>query len=49
LFSVFPAPGLSEDPRTGITRRHHLHEITVSRALARAARLAGTAKRVTTA
>ncbi|HEY5893705.1 MAG TPA: tyrosine-type recombinase/integrase [Chthoniobacterales bacterium] len=38
---------VSADPRTGIVRRHHLHEIGISRELARAARLAGIAKRVT--
>jgi len=36
-FWVFPSCGLSEDPRTGVVRRHHLHEINVSRELARAA------------
>lgn len=28
---VFPAPGLSTDPRTGIERRHHLFEERLSR------------------
>jgi integron integrase len=46
-FWVFPAPGLSVDPRSGVERRHHLHEVNVSRELARAAKLAGIKKRVT--
>jgi integron integrase len=43
---VFPAPALSLDPRTGIERRHHLFEERLSRALRRAATLAGIEKRV---
>ena len=46
-FWVFPSYSLSEDPRAGLERRHHLHEINVSRELARAAKLAGLKKRVT--
>ncbi len=38
---VFPSPTLSIDPRTGIERRHHLHEHSVQRAVAGAARRAG--------
>jgi integron integrase len=34
---VFPADGLSTDPRSGRTRRHHLHEIRIQRAIRRAA------------
>jgi integron integrase len=41
---VFPAPTLSKDPRTGETRRHHLHENSVQKALSKAVRLAGIAK-----
>jgi integron integrase len=41
---VFPAPGLSRDPRTGIVRRHHLHESRVQRAIRRAVHLAGIQK-----
>ena len=40
-FWVFPSPGLSVDPRSGITRRHHQHEKAVSRAIAQAAVRAG--------
>jgi len=44
---VFPAPALAVGPRSGIERRHHLHEQRVSRALARAVAQAGIAKKVT--
>jgi site-specific recombinase XerD len=43
----FPSSTLSVDPRTGERRRHHLHEIGISRELARAAGLARVEKRVT--
>lgn len=55
-FWVFPSASLSEDPRSagsgpearaGVRRRHHLHEIGISRELARAAKMAGLEKRVT--
>ncbi len=35
---VFPAQRMSRDPRTGIIRRHHIHESTFSQALRRALR-----------
>ena len=38
---VFPSPTLSLDPRSGIGRRHHLHEHSIQRAVAGAARRAG--------
>jgi integron integrase len=41
---VFPAPGLSVDPRSGIRRRHHLHEARVQREVRRALAAAGIAK-----
>lgn len=44
---VFPAPRYSSDPRTGDTRRHHLHPDRVQRAVRAAAKAAGIAKRVT--
>jgi len=44
---VFPAPTLSKDPRTGETRRHHLHENSVQKALNKAVRLAGIVKPAT--
>jgi len=37
---VFPARGLSTDPRSGVIRRHHQHEVGVQRATKTAARLA---------
>jgi integron integrase len=43
---VFPADELSVDPRSGRARRHHVHEATLQRAVAAAARRAQIAKRV---
>ena len=37
-FWLFPAAGESVDVRSGIRRRHHIHEIGISRELARAMR-----------
>lgn len=45
-FWVFPAVDLSRDPRSGVVRRHHVHEDSVGRALRVAARRAGVAKPV---
>jgi integron integrase len=42
---VFPSPRLSIDPRTGITRRHHLSTSAVQKAVRRAAKLARFEKR----
>jgi integron integrase len=39
-FWVWPSPSLSVDPRSGIERRHHLHEDRLQRAVRRAAELA---------
>lgn len=44
---VWPAAGLSVDPRSGAKRRHHVHEITLGRALKKAASLARIPKKVT--
>ena len=44
---LFPAPDLSKDPYSGITRRHHLHESTEQKAVKEAARLAKISKHVT--
>jgi integrase len=46
-FWVYPAPGESTDPGTGIVRRHHRHEDGFSKALAKAVDLAQLHKRVT--
>jgi len=43
---IFPADHLSKDPRTGIVRRHHVHESTLQKAVRAAARAAGIDKRV---
>ena len=44
---VFPSARLSVDPRSGVIRRHHLHENGVQKAVQQAARAAALAKRVT--
>jgi integron integrase len=44
---VFPAARLSDDPRSGKRRRHHLDEQAVQRAMAQALRDAGIHKRAT--
>ncbi|MBV7333909.1 integron integrase [Chloroflexi bacterium TSY] len=44
---VFPADKLSVDPRTNVTRRHHLHEHTLQRAVRKAVRAAGIVKNAT--
>ncbi|MEW5818160.1 MAG: integron integrase [Spirochaetota bacterium] len=41
---VFPAKSVSTDPRTGVRRRHHIHESVLQRAVRNAARLAGICK-----
>lgn len=47
-FWVFPAPEHSLDPRSGVRRRHHLHEHRLQRAVKQAARVSGIAKPATT-
>ncbi len=44
---VFPSPVHSVDPRSGIKRRHHLHEGSVSRAITQAVRRSKIPKRAT--
>jgi integron integrase len=44
---VFPAPELSTDPRSGASRRHHLHERGIQRAFRDAVRKAGIVKPAT--
>ncbi len=44
---VFPATDLSMDKRTGIHRRHHIHETVVQKAIRQAARRAKIDKHVT--
>jgi len=43
---VFPAGRLSVDPRSGVVRRHHLHESGLQKAIRTAAQEAGIPKRV---
>lgn len=45
---LFPARGLSTDPRSRVERRHHVHEQALQRAVKAAARAAGIAKPATT-
>jgi site-specific recombinase XerD len=44
---VFPSAKLSIDPRSGVTRRHHAHEGSVSREITEAVRRSGITKRAT--
>lgn len=41
---VFPASKRSVCPRTGVVRRHHIHETAIQRAVKRAAKVAGITK-----
>lgn len=43
---VFPAKAPSKDPRTGLVRRHHIHEQTLQNAVREAARMVGLGKPV---
>ena len=43
---AFPARRIGTDPRTGVQRRHHLHESVPQKAVKRASREAGLTKRV---
>jgi integron integrase len=45
-FWVFPAPAMSHDPRSGVERRHHLHEDRLQRAMKAAVRACGLDQRV---
>jgi len=45
---VFPSGKLSKDPRSGVLRRHHVHESGLQKAIKRAAAQAGLTKRVGT-
>ena len=44
---VFPSATLSNDPRSGVKRRHHAHESTISKAVTEAVRRSGIDKRAT--
>jgi len=43
---VFPSDRISQDPRSEIIRRHHLHESGLQKAFKQAVKMAGVAKRV---
>jgi integron integrase len=43
---IFPSYALSQDPRSGVTRRHHLHESTIQKALKQAVHQSKVPKRV---
>lgn len=43
---VFPASALSVDPRSGVTRRHHIDPSVINKAIKSAARKAGLTKRI---
>ncbi len=43
---IFPAKSLSVDPRSGETRRHHIHENSLQKAVKKAVKLAGMGKPV---
>ena len=44
---VFPSPDYCTCPRTGVIRRHHLHEVNVQRAMRNAVRASHITKRAT--
>lgn len=44
---IFCSPGYATCPRTGVIRRHHLHEVNIQRAMRRAVAAAGISKRAT--
>jgi integron integrase len=43
---VFPSKTLSVDPRSGLKRRHHMHESSIRKAIHKATKLSGIAKPV---
>lgn len=43
---VFPSRNLSEDPRSGVTRRHHTDQSVANKAIKQAVRKAGISKKV---
>ena len=44
---LFPSSRLAQDPRSGVIRRHHIHQSAIQRPIKRAATQAGILKRVT--
>ncbi|CAN2042444.1 Integrase/recombinase [Candidatus Magnetomoraceae bacterium gMMP-15] len=45
---VFPSKTLSKDPRSGITRRHHLHLDSINKAVKKATRITSITKNIST-
>jgi len=43
---LFPSTGIGKDPRTGVLRRHHLHESALRKALCKARRASGINKHI---
>lgn len=44
---VFPSSGIAADPRSGVVRRHHLHETSLQKIIRRAVKQAGITKHAT--
>jgi len=44
---LFPASRISQDPRSGIVRRHHIHQTVIQKAIKKTTTKAGMLKRVT--
>ncbi|MEW8395341.1 MAG: tyrosine-type recombinase/integrase, partial [Candidatus Thiodiazotropha sp.] len=44
---LFPASRISQDPRSGIVRRHHIHQTVIQKSIKQAAKESGLLKRVT--
>ncbi|MCP3663513.1 MAG: integron integrase [Gammaproteobacteria bacterium] len=44
---LFPASRISQDPRSGIARRHHIHQTVIQKGIKKASAKAGILKRVT--
>ncbi|MEW8460059.1 MAG: tyrosine-type recombinase/integrase, partial [Candidatus Thiodiazotropha endolucinida] len=44
---LFPASRISQDPRSGIVRRHHIHQTVIQKSIKRAAAKSDILKRIT--
>jgi site-specific recombinase XerC len=45
---VFPSSAVAADPRSGVVRRHHVHETSLQKIIRRAVKQAGITKHATT-
>lgn len=45
---IFPSTNLSTDPRSGVVRRHHIHESSIQKHIKKAAKKAGIYKKMST-